>query len=315
MKKIPAKTLRTLSAVAVVVLVCIGLALHTGTGTPSVFGIYDIAAICPLGAIETLIASKTVVPPLLIGLAIVIALTILLGKAFCAWGCPIPLVRRVLGLRTPKDAREHRITVARKRAQRSPSAENLAKLKKAEKDAATPEKTNILDIEPTKRGGLGDSRNWVLGGTVLSCAVFGFPVFCIICPIGLSFATIIAVWRLFQFNETTLSLIVFPAILIIELLVARKWCHKFCPVGALLSLVSRLNKTFVPRADKNSCLMGEGQSCHRCVDACPEDINLHDMTHSAPLHECTKCRECADVCPKGAITFPLLAKRKKANDD
>ena len=71
------KLLRTLSVLAVIALVCLGLALHTGTGTPSAWGIYDIAAICPLGAAEAALASKTVVPPMLIALAIGIALVIL----------------------------------------------------------------------------------------------------------------------------------------------------------------------------------------------------------------------------------------------
>lgn len=89
-------------------------------------------------------------------------------------------------------------------------------------------------------------RNWVLGGALLSTAVFGFPVFCLICPVGLTFATLIAVWRLFQFNEVALSLLVFPAMLALEVLVLRKWCSRFCPLGALLSLASRLNRTFRP---------------------------------------------------------------------
>ncbi|MFR1638333.1 MAG: 4Fe-4S binding protein [Eggerthellaceae bacterium] len=68
---------------------------------------------------------------------------------------------------------------------------------------------------------------------LLSTAVFGFPVFCLICPVGLTFATLIAVWRLFQFNEVALSLLVFPAMLALEVLVLRKWCSRFCPLGAL----------------------------------------------------------------------------------
>ena len=52
MMKRNSKLLRTLSVLAVIALVCLGLALHTGTGTPSAWGIYDIAAICPLGAAE-----------------------------------------------------------------------------------------------------------------------------------------------------------------------------------------------------------------------------------------------------------------------
>ena len=93
-RRVRASTLRVLSALGVAALVCLGLALHTGTGTPSSFGIADIAALCPLGGVEAAIASRTVVPPLLIGLAMVIVLTLLLGRAFCAWGCPVPLLRR-----------------------------------------------------------------------------------------------------------------------------------------------------------------------------------------------------------------------------
>ena len=172
------KLLRTLSVLAVIALVCLGLALHTGTGTPSAWGIYDIAAICPLGAAEAALASKTVVPPMLIALAIGIALVVLFGRAFCAWGCPIPLLRRIFGLKEPKRKRRA---------------------------------SDALDVPAAQRGGAADSRNWVLGGALLSTAVFGFPVFCLICPVGLTFATLIAVWRLFQFNEVALSLLVFPA--------------------------------------------------------------------------------------------------------
>ena len=44
------KLLRTLSVLAGIALVCLGLGLHTGTGTPSAWGIFGIAALCPPGA-------------------------------------------------------------------------------------------------------------------------------------------------------------------------------------------------------------------------------------------------------------------------
>ena len=279
-RRVRASTLRVLSALGVAALVCLGLALHTGTGTPSSFGIADIAALCPLGGVEAAIASRTVVPPLLIGLAVVVALTLLLGRAFCAWGCPVPLLRRVF------------------------------RGKKASKrDASSPD-SGPLDVPASERGGLRDSRNWVLGGALLSTAVFGFPVFCLICPVGLTFATLIAVWRLFQFNEVALSLLVFPAMLALEVLVLRKWCSRFCPLGALLSLASRLNRTFRPVSNEATCLRSsKGERCHQCADVCPEGIDLHDASASAPMNECTKCRACADACPMHAISFPFLPKR------
>ena len=223
-------------------------------------------------AVEAAIASRTIVPPLLIGLVIVAVLVALAGRAFCAWGCPVPLLRRVFGI----------------------------KERKADKPTLA------------ERDGANDSRNWVLGATVLTTAAFGFPVFCLICPVGLSVAAFIALWRLLQFSEVTLSLVVLPVILVAEIVLLRKWCHRFCPLGALLGLLARLNRTFRPTVAAESCLHCSGASCSRCADVCPEGIDLHHPEASVSLAECTKCGECRDACPAHAISFPLLARTEKA---
>ena len=255
-------------------LVGVGLAVHSGTGTPSAWGIADIAAICPLGAIEAAIASRTIVPPLALGLLISVLIVVLVGRAFCAWGCPVPLLRRLFGLK--------------------------------EKPADKP----VL----AQRDGVNDSRNWVLGATVLTTAAFGFPVFCLICPVGLTVATFVALWRLLQLSEVTLSLVVFPLILVLEVVLLRKWCHRFCPLGALLSLVSRLNRTFRPAVTTSDCLQCSGASCSRCAEVCPEGIDLHHPEASVSMAECTKCGECKTACPVGAISFPFLSKRAGAKE-
>ncbi|MCD8199620.1 MAG: 4Fe-4S binding protein [Coriobacteriaceae bacterium] len=283
---------RTLTELALVVLACVGLAFATGTGTPSSWGLGTfILTVCPLGAIETMLASKTFIPPALIGLAVIVVITLIIGRAFCSWGCPVPLLRRIFGANRKKQPKE--------------GEGGDAKAKKAKK----PRKDHLscLDTVLQHRGGITDSRNWVLIGALISCLIFGFPVFCLICPVGLSFATITLIWRLFQFNEVTWTLLLFPAILVVELVFMRKWCHRFCPIGALLSLISRLNRTFRPKANETTCLYTkDGIDCHRCSEACPEGIDLRRTELSAPMHECLKCRECADACPTKSITFPLL---------
>ena len=89
------KTKRTIAAVGLLGLVGVGLAVHTGTGTPSAWGIGDIAAICPLGAVEAAIASRTIVPPLLIGLVIVIVLAAAAGVFAYTQGYGYPTVQTV----------------------------------------------------------------------------------------------------------------------------------------------------------------------------------------------------------------------------
>ena len=154
-----------------------------------------------------------------------------------------------------------------------------------------------------KRDGLQlDSRHAVLVGTLASAAVFGFPVFCLICPVGLTFATIIGLWNLVQLNEPSWALIVFPIILILEVTVLRKWCSKICPISALVSLLSNLNVTLRPRVKADACLRSRGVDCHACVDACPEQLD----PHSKRIPECSKCGKCVEACPAKAISIKLL---------
>ena len=145
-----------------------------------------------------------------------------------------------------------------------------------------------------------------------STLIFGFPVFCLVCPIGLTFATVLLVMRLFAFGDATWTVVAFPVIIALEILLLPKWCQRFCPLGALLSLFSGLNRTFRPQVDAEKCLReGRGKACNLCEQACPEGINLHDIAAGeTTLNDCSKCRACADVCPEHAITFPLLPKKQ-----
>lgn len=263
------KTKRLLVCLGFIAITCVGLAFHTGFGSPSMLGINQIATLCPLGAIEVAIASKTIVPVGVLALALIVALILVFGKAFCAWGCPMSLLKRIFGLK-----------------------------QKPEDKAPAPE-----------RGGANDSRMWVLGGAVITTAAFGFPVFCLVCPIGLTFGTLVVLWRAIQFGETTWSLIVFPAILIIEVVVLRRWCHTLCPMAALMSLIARGNKTFKATINNSSCIQERGGSCGKCADACPEGIDLHEGAPSTPRFECIKCGECSHACPVQAISFPFLPKK------
>ena len=319
------RTKRLITALLFVALVCVGLAFHTGVGTPSMLGVGSVAALCPLGGVEAAIASRSVVPAGVIGLAIAVALVLLFGRAFCAWGCPMGLLRRLFGLKSPAEKRAERaaraagkpVDVGERAADAAGVQDNAAEaVDVSAVETDDPVKTGALakltrdsDAPDPGRGGAGDSRMWVLGGALLSTAAFGFPVFCLVCPVGLTFATVICLWRALQFGEATLSLVVFPAILIVEVVVLRRWCHSLCPLGALMSLIARVNKTFRATLNTSACLQERGARCGRCADACPEGIDLHDGAPSTPRHECIKCGECRFACPVQAISFPALPKK------
>lgn len=281
MKKFRLSSLRWPAILLFLALTAAGLARHTGWGTLSAFGWDAVAAVCPLGGLEALAAGRSLSARAVIGICVSLAFIVLLGRVFCGWVCPAPLVKRIAGGRS----------AVRRR---------------------------VIPIRPIGGGEAAPSREslhskapyWILGGAIASSAVFGFPVFCLVCPAGLTFAILIGAWRLFQFNIGGWAVVFFIAVLALELLVLRRWCHRLCPLGALVSLVSRLNLTFRPVISEKKCLRAKGLSCNVCLEACPEAISLPSGPASSDLSRCTKCRACADACPENAIAFPLFGKQK-----
>lgn len=289
-------TQRTLVALAVFVVVGVGLGFSTGLGTPSSFGWDSIATICPIGSLETILSQWAVTPHGLLCLAITVVLILIFGRAFCGWFCPTPLMRRVFGSKKlmDKDRSDLHDTCA-------------AGCAACGKPCSTKKRDSGIKNSPL------DSRYAVLAGALLSTAIFGFPVFCLVCPVGLSVATFIGLWRLIQYNDATWSLVVFPLIVFVELFLLRKWCHRFCPLAAFASLVARGNRTLRPTVDGTVCIREQGKgACHLCYEACPEAIDLHNLAAGAPLAECMKCRECVAACPEDAIELPLAPVKVKS---
>ena len=223
--------IRIRKAVRFLIVAVLLIALFAGwqTGTLCSVGYDAIAYICPLGALETIFGSWAFVPRVLICLAVVVIVALVFGKAFCSWVCPVAPLSDLLRGRKAREKDECERTQAAHRVLERWSDTNAAQAEKHK-----PFRSQV------------DGRHVVLAGSLASAAVCGFPVFCLVCPIGLTFASAIALYRLIGFNEPAIEVLVFPALLVLELTVFRKWCHRFCPVGALLSLLSRGNRTFKP---------------------------------------------------------------------
>lgn len=327
------KRLRTIIPLAVIAVIGVGFATHVGVGTLSAIGWQDISLLCPLGALATMIATKTLLPRAVISIVIALALILLFARAFCGWICPVPVVSKIRGIFSKKTSNTDMTGTGVLAADENP-------LVKAAKEAKVNSAANTADAangaalaadapaplsadEQAALSGCGhscsscaekratfDSRHVILGGSLLSAAVFGFPVFCLICPIGLTFATIVLVMRLFAFGDVAWGVILVPALLLAEVVFFRKWCSKFCPISALMSLVGKANRTFVPAIDNAKCReSAQGTSCEVCAAVCPQGINVRHPEAGMSFSECTKCRACVEACPTRAITMPFLPKK------
>lgn len=316
------QTLRILIPVFCALLAFLGFALHLGFGSVSGFGWSKISLLCPMGALGTMLASKTLLPRALIALLIAVVLIILLGRAFCGWVCPVPLLRKVASLFKKKKKTDDASGVA--------AADSVAVLSTefsvdelSDSDKAAIEASIAKNVKATCSSKKGcqscadvhaaiDSRHFVLAGGLLSAAIFGFPVFCLVCPIGLFFGTIFLLVQLFGSGDITWTILAAPALLALELIVFRKWCSRICPLSALMSLVGRINrKSMRPVVDTNKCIESADATCGKCHEVCEVNIDPRHPQNGASFAECTKCFACVDACPGHAIKMPFVAPSSK----
>ena len=270
------------------IAVCASMAVHIGIGSISAWGWDMVELMCPLGALEALVTGRELVPRLIIGAVVALALALVFGKAFCSWACPVPRIRRAVA---PKGQRDRERLQGVEAASRT-----MARWQEGQR--------------PSTRKKI-DSRHFVLIGAIASSFVCGFPVFCLICPVGLTFGTVVLVWRLVQFNQWSWAIVLFPLIVVIEVVVLKKWCGSICPIGALLSLAARGNRTFVFQVDDKACRRRQGDSCSACTSVCPEHVDIVDDFGDRPVSECVKCGRCADACPMRAIEAKIVGGRKR----
>lgn len=306
--------LRIVIPLVVLALAGVGFVAHAGMGTLSAIGWEDVSVLCPLGALTTMLASKTVIPRAVVSLVLGAVAIVVLGRAFCAWVCPVPVwskLRGVLKRQEPRGDEFSGTAVA--------PSEKSSNATASEVEPLSGKEAKLLKM--ACGGGCHavrpeNSRHLVLGGALLSAAVFGFPVFCLICPIGLSFAFGFVLILLFGQGDVTWSVVAIPALLLVEVVFFRKWCSHICPLAALMSLVGKANRIWKPAIDDSKCLeTAHGVECGRCGRACEVAIDPRHPELGASWSECTKCHACVEACPSSAVHMPFFPKRGVLSTD
>lgn len=221
----------------------------------------------PLLAIGTMLSSRTLHGWLALSLAVVLA-TMFLGRVFCGWVCPLGTLNDAIGHGSRGGA-------AQKRRANAPRALFRAKyyflagfLVAALLGTLL---VGVLDPLSLLARGLQSLVGPLLAGV-------GVPLFShgVHLPGGI------------------LPALLLVAVLTANRLIPRLWCRAFCPLGALLGLLSRYAPFGICR-DTAACT-----KCGVCELSCNGAATPSlDVRRS----ECVVCMNCRTTCPEGAIAY------------
>ncbi len=266
----------------------------------------------PLAALATMLAARAWLPPF--GLALItVALTVLLGRVWCGWICPLGTLLGWLRFRS-----------ARRRGGRMPAA--LRRVKYVVLGAivllAALANLTLLALDPLS----------LLTRTATTSAIPGFVyVVDSLQRAGMTWGPSVGLvtWVEDTFRGSVLPTIqpryeqavgLFLILLLVVLLNAmadRFWCRYLCPLGALLGLVSKVQVLRPVVGD--AC-----DACGSCARACrvgaieldpgaaageATRVGAGEAPSAAPAarlvsSECTMCLDCLVACPRpGAMAF------------
>jgi polyferredoxin len=271
----------------------------------------------PLAAASTAIASRDAgdLWPKFLPAGILVILTVVLGRFFCNWACPLgttlDIWDRVLGKKLKGPARPRRLNTKRLRNIKYYLLAFFLVAALFGTQAAW-----LMDPLPIATRSYGVAIHpygtylakavlgplWeVPGVNRVSEPVYGFLKDHVFFPNpDLGYQPVVALHHI--------TFIVFAGILALSLLTPRFWCRYLCPLGALLGAASRAS-LLRWKVDREKCT-----ECNRCVREC-KTAAIRNKATGCFAEECVECMNCLDVCPEDALAFRLSSPVKSIRED
>ena len=225
----------------------------------------------PLLALTSTLASGVLFGSLILCLVVVVT-TLIFGRVFCSWICPLGVLNHVMSaLPSPLIKRMRVLSNEWRPMYQTKYYVLLAML--------------VLSAFGVLQVGLLDP----IALTVRSFAITIFP--------GLQQAGApIYATQPYYLGGWFIGLL-FLVILAANRFVTRLWCRLLCPLGALLGLLAKFSLFRITR-DQAAC-----KSCHGCTEACHGACDPHAELR---VSDCVMCLNCVESCNQGAQSVSFL---------
>jgi polyferredoxin len=239
---------------------------------------------------------------LLAGLAfagITVVLTLVFGRAWCGWLCPLGTVLEWLGPRRSAGRRRSRTSPHRPPPESWRAIKVLLSVAILVSAALGLQTLLVLDpitiLNRTVTTAIWPGLRHLVVAT--ESLLYSFPV--LWGPLdALHSAVIQPVFQEVQpvFALAPLLALLFAGLVALNWWADRFWCRYLCPLGGLLGLISKA--ALLRREVSGDCVQ-----CARCTAACPTGtIDPEDGFRSDPA-ECIVCLDCMVDCPQEGVGF------------
>jgi formate hydrogenlyase subunit 6/NADH:ubiquinone oxidoreductase subunit I/polyferredoxin len=262
----------------------------------------------PLVAFSTAISTHAIYGNVIWALAI-IGLTILIGRFFCGWVCPLGTLHHFFSSYKPERKGGRRIDS--NRYQRWMSIKYYLLFGLIAMSLFTSLQTGILDPIPFLVRSLSVSilpaLNYGLRGALDLLYATNMPTLQWVADGGYSlFGSNILSFKPQYFHWAALIGIIFILIAVLNRAITRFWCRGICPLGALMGILSRFS-IFGMEKKHSQC-----DDCNRCLLHCQ---GACDPQGKVPWRqaECHLCFNCEAACPQDVIRFRFFPETAAVN--
>ncbi len=254
----------------------------------------------PLIFITTIFSSHAWYDTFSLAVGVIVA-TIILGRVFCGWVCPLGTLNNMVG------------ALQKRRPPRAPLSLHWLKY-------CLLIFLIVASLFSLQLTGIFDPIALLIRSFSLAVypavsyatkavfdTIFNFNIPVVVNASEFIYMIFKKLWLPFQqpfFLQSAFLGLLFLIILGLNLLEKRFWCKYLCPLGALLGVFSRF--AFLQRSVSEGC-----NSCGACTFDCQGGAApaLKEKWHHT---ECLLCMNCDDVCPQDSVRFGFFQKTQSA---